>query len=99
MCKFQKSHASGIARVILAAMILGAASRSSAQSPVEHLAFDRPEAWVLRYFAAVSTFTGLGPPVARIYVESLRTGDPVVLPEESLRAGRAMYEKLRRRPR
>jgi L-ribulose-5-phosphate 4-epimerase len=36
---------------------------------------------------------------ARIYVESLRTGDPVVLPEESLRAGRAMYEKLRRRPR
>ncbi len=35
---------------------------------------------------------------ARIYIESLRTGDPVVLPEESLRAGRAMYEK-RRRPR
>lgn len=36
---------------------------------------------------------------ARIYVESLRTGDPVVLPEEALRAGRAMYEKLRKRPR
>ena len=36
---------------------------------------------------------------ARVYVESLRTGAPVVLPEESLRAGRAMYEKLRRRPR
>jgi L-fuculose-phosphate aldolase len=35
---------------------------------------------------------------ARIYVESLRTGDPVVLPEGSLRAGRAMYER-RRRPR
>lgn len=34
---------------------------------------------------------------ARIYVESLRTGDPVVLPEEALRAGRAMYEKLRKR--
>jgi hypothetical protein len=36
---------------------------------------------------------------ARIYVESLRTGDPVVLPADALRAGRAMYEKLRRRPR
>lgn len=36
---------------------------------------------------------------ARIYVESLRTGDPVVLPAEALRAGRAMYEKLRKRPR
>ncbi|HEX7671982.1 MAG TPA: class II aldolase/adducin family protein [Polyangiaceae bacterium] len=36
---------------------------------------------------------------ARIYVESLRTGDPVVLPEESLREGRAMYENRRRRPR
>jgi L-fuculose-phosphate aldolase len=35
---------------------------------------------------------------ARIYVESLRTGDPVVLPEGALRAGRAMYEKLRGRP-
>ena len=36
---------------------------------------------------------------ARIYVESLRTGEPVILPEGSLEAGRAMYEKLRRRPR
>lgn len=36
---------------------------------------------------------------ARVYVESLRTGDPVVLPEGALRAGRVMYEKLRMRPR
>jgi L-ribulose-5-phosphate 4-epimerase len=36
---------------------------------------------------------------ARIYIESLRTGIPVVLPVESLRAGRAMYEKRRSRPR
>ena len=35
---------------------------------------------------------------ARVYVESLRTGDPALLPEESLRKGRAMYEKLRARP-
>lgn len=33
---------------------------------------------------------------ARIYVESLRTGDPVALPEASLRAGRALYENLRK---
>ena len=36
---------------------------------------------------------------ARVYVESLRTGDPVVLPEEALKAGRSIYEKLRRRQR
>jgi hypothetical protein len=65
MYKFPKSHTSRIARVISAAMILGAASRLAAQSPVEHLDFDRPEAWALKYFSAVSTFTGFGPPVAR----------------------------------
>lgn len=33
---------------------------------------------------------------ARVYVEALRTGDVFVLPAESLRAGRAIYEKRRR---
>src|SRR5664280_1223561 len=65
MYKFPKSHTIRIAQVISAAMILGAASRLAAQSPVEHLDFDRPEAWALKYFSAVSTFTGFGPPVAR----------------------------------
>ena len=65
MTILRKVLTSRIAHVISAAMILGAASRSAAQSPVEHLAFDRPEAWALKYFAAVSTFTGLGPPIAR----------------------------------
>jgi L-fuculose-phosphate aldolase len=36
---------------------------------------------------------------ARVYVECLRTGDPAVLPERSIREGRAMFEKLRKRPR
>jgi L-fuculose-phosphate aldolase len=36
---------------------------------------------------------------ARIYVESLRAGNPVLLSEGSLREGRAMYEKRRRRRR
>ena len=34
---------------------------------------------------------------ARIYVESLQTGDPVALPEVSLTAGRAIYRKRRGR--
>ena len=35
---------------------------------------------------------------ARIYLESLRSGQPVLLPESSLRAGREMYDR-RRKPR
>lgn len=30
---------------------------------------------------------------ARVYLDSLRSGDPVLLPEGSVRAGRAMYER------
>ncbi|HEX7615848.1 MAG TPA: hypothetical protein VF554_11300 [Thermoanaerobaculia bacterium] len=52
------------ARVILGTLIL-VRFRASAQSPVEHIAFDRPEAWALKYFTAVSTFTPLGAPRAR----------------------------------
>ncbi len=29
---------------------------------LEHLEFDRPEAWALKYFNSVALFTGLGPP-------------------------------------
>jgi L-fuculose-phosphate aldolase len=36
---------------------------------------------------------------ARVYVEALRTGGPALLPEGSLSAGRALYEKRRSRPR
>ncbi len=52
------------ARVILITLILTRFS-ASAQSPAEHIAFDRPEAWALKYFSAVSTFTPLGPPHRR----------------------------------
>lgn len=62
---FRSGVSGRIARVILAAMILGATSQLAAQSPVEHLAFDRPESWALKYFSSVSTFTGLGSPVVR----------------------------------
>ncbi len=36
---------------------------------------------------------------ARIYLSSLRVGEPIALPEESLKTGRAMYEKRLRRSR
>jgi hypothetical protein len=45
--------------------LLAAGSRAMAQTPAQQLDFNRPEAWALKYFSAVSTFTGLGPPVAR----------------------------------
>lgn len=35
---------------------------------------------------------------ARVYLECLRAGEPVALPEESLKEGRATYEKRRKRP-
>jgi hypothetical protein len=58
-----KGFANRIARVIPVALLFVGASRSLAQD--EHLAFDRPESWALKYFSAVSTFTGLGPPMVR----------------------------------
>lgn len=45
-----------------------AAAQAAAQdfiAPHEELAFDRPEAWALNYFASVSLLTGFGPPEAR----------------------------------
>ena len=50
--------------VIALSLLLGAAARVAAQ-PVEHIDFDRPESWALKYYAAVSTFTPLGPPETR----------------------------------
>jgi hypothetical protein len=51
-------------RFIATALIL-AAGPVFAQSPVQHIDFDRPESWALEYFAAATTFTGLGPPKVR----------------------------------
>jgi len=35
---------------------------------------------------------------ARVYLDALRAGEPRILPEETLRRGRALYETRRRRP-
>src|SRR5664280_644723 len=45
--------------------LLAAGSRVAAQTPAQQIDFNRPEAWALKYFSAVSTFTALGPPVVR----------------------------------
>jgi hypothetical protein len=48
----------------LAASVVGAGAQA-VFSPTEHIAFDRPEAWALKYFTSVTLFTGLEPPVSR----------------------------------
>ena len=53
--------------VVSLAIVAAAAGPAAAQtvSPVEHLAFDRPESWALKYFIAATTFTPLAPPETR----------------------------------
>jgi hypothetical protein len=56
-----KLHIGFVVPLLLAA----AAHPGGAQDGGDRIAFDRPEAWALKYFAAVSTFTAIGPPVRR----------------------------------
>lgn len=54
--------------VLLASAVVAAgtaAAQMPATSPVEHLSFDRPESWALKYFVAATTFTPLAPPETR----------------------------------
>jgi hypothetical protein len=64
MWNSRRANRTWAARVILSTLIL-TGFRASAQSSIEHIAFDRPEAWALKYFTALSIFTPLGPPRAR----------------------------------
>jgi hypothetical protein len=53
---------------IASATILILQFRAAGQTPTQSSAsigFNRPEAWALKYFTAVTTFTGIGPPVVR----------------------------------
>ncbi|HKC23207.1 MAG TPA: hypothetical protein VKF32_00620, partial [Thermoanaerobaculia bacterium] len=54
-----------IAAAILVSLRLGAGAQSPVSASAEHIDFDRPEAWALKYFIAVSTFTAIGPPAVR----------------------------------
>lgn len=64
MWNSRRANRTWAARVILSTLIL-TGFRASAQSSIEHIAFDRPEAWALKYFTALSIFTPLGPPRVR----------------------------------
>ncbi len=48
-------------RAVAILFLLAAGGRAAAQP----IAFDSPEAWALKYFSSVSTFTAIGPPVVR----------------------------------
>jgi hypothetical protein len=61
----QKHYRAWGVRATALFFLLAVASRVAAQTPAQQIAFDRPEAWALKYFSAVSTFTALGPPVLR----------------------------------
>jgi hypothetical protein len=52
-------------RLALVLILLAAGSRAAAQTPAQQLDFSSPEAWALKYFSSVSTFTAIGPPVVR----------------------------------
>ena len=57
-----------LAPLAVVAAVLAVAATASGQdfiAPHEELAFDRPEAWSLNYFASVSLLTGFGTPKAR----------------------------------
>ena len=52
---------------VLAVMLLSSSIPVTAQviDDVEELAWDRPEAWAMKFFNSVSVFTGLGAPRER----------------------------------
>ena len=61
----RKHHRAWGVRATALVFFLATASRVAAQIPAQQIDFNRPEAWALKYFSAVSTFTALGPPVVR----------------------------------
>jgi hypothetical protein len=63
--ELRKHHQVWAARATALFFLLAVGSRAAAQTPAQQIAFNRPEAWALKYFSAVSTFTALGPPVMR----------------------------------
>ncbi len=48
------------------AMFSGVSFAQGADDPVEQIDFDRPESWVMKYFASVTIPTQMGPPEVRL---------------------------------
>lgn len=61
----RKQQRTSAPRVIAFFFLIAAGSRAAAQAPAQQIDFDRPEAWALKYFAAVTTFTPLQAPRER----------------------------------
>src|SRR5437867_4740448 len=53
-----------------------AIAQSATNAPVQHLNFNRPEAWALKYFTSATLMSGLQPP--ETLVEERRTGSVTV---------------------
>jgi hypothetical protein len=51
--------------IVLLALAITGPARAQVIDDVEHLDWDRPEAWAMKYFSSVSQLTGLGPPAER----------------------------------
>ena len=65
--KTRKTRFQDLVALAAALILLGASATSRAQviDDVEELAWDRPEAWAMKFFNSVSVLTGLGAPEAR----------------------------------
>lgn len=57
----RKPHRTSAREVVAVFFLLAAGSRAAAQ-PID---FNSPDAWALKYFSAITTFTAIGPPVFR----------------------------------
>ena len=62
-CELRRGHLALRATALL--FLLAAGPRAAGENSSEHISFNRPEAWALKYFAAVSTFTPLQAPRER----------------------------------
>lgn len=61
MYESRNQKETSLLRVTILILLLAAGSRAAAQ-PID---FNSPEAWALKYFSAITTFTAIGPPVVR----------------------------------
>src|ERR1051326_2856224 len=67
MLRFKNTIAHSACALVLAAVFPAAAAAQSATSPArpivsDHLDFDRPESWALKYFTSSTMLSGLRPP-------------------------------------
>src|SRR5436190_7072683 len=62
----------GKSLIILSVLSSYTMAQNRVVAPVQHLSFDAPEAWALKYFTSVTLLSGLEPP--ETFGEERRTG-------------------------